>query len=42
MLLRFLAAPDKMVPDTEMGFDGFEDAKMSRDVIAYLKKIQGK
>jgi cytochrome c len=41
-LLRFLAAPDKMVPDTEMGFGGFADANMARDVIAYLKSVQGK
>ena len=41
-LLRFLAEPDKMVPDTQMGFGGFDDAKMARDVIAYLKSVQGK
>jgi cytochrome c len=41
-LLRFLAGPDKMVPDTEMGFEGFADKQMRLDVIAYLKRQQGK
>lgn len=41
-LLRFLAGPDKMVPDTAMGFEGFADNQMRLDVIAYLKQQQGK
>jgi cytochrome c len=41
-LLRFLAGPDKMVPNTEMGFEGFADEKKRLDVIAYLKSQQGK
>lgn len=41
-LNRFLSGPQKMVPGNIMGFDGFGDANVRRDVIAYLKQQQGK
>ena len=41
-LNRFLSGPQKMVRGNIMGFDGFDDANMRADVIAYLKQQQGK
>ena len=42
LLLRFLTAPEKMVPDTYMGFDGLKSDKDRRDIAAYLKSQKGK
>ena len=41
LLMRYLASPDALVPGNIMAFDGFEDEKQRRDVIAFLKSQQG-
>ncbi|NQV54918.1 MAG: c-type cytochrome [Rhodospirillales bacterium] len=42
LLVKFLAGPNKMVPGTNMGFEGFETEANRRDVVAYIKQQQGK
>ena len=41
ILLRYLIAPKKLIPNIKMSFKGFPDAQSRRDVVAYIKKQQG-